>query len=60
LGVGSLMGLFVINKPEDIDLLPDNKKAGDTETFQLEKDKMIADSWTLQEAMKTKEFWLMD
>jgi cyanate permease len=54
-----LMALFVINKPEDIGLLPDNKAASDAETLQAEMDKMIATSWTLKEALRTKEFWLI-
>jgi len=54
-----LMGLFIINKPEDIGLLPDNKTPGDKETLKAEMDKMVASSWTLQEALKTKEFWLI-
>ncbi|TCK90504.1 cyanate permease [Natranaerovirga hydrolytica] len=50
--------VFLYNKPEDIGLLPDNKKIENEETE--EKNKVIEEiSWTLNEAAKTRSFWLM-
>lgn len=54
-----LMALFIINKPEDIELLPDNKKVKSSKELKDELDKMVRDSWTLKEALKTKEFWFI-
>ncbi len=54
-----LMYVFVINKPEDIGLKPDNENTKSKE--ELEKDYQIItkESWTLNEAIKTKEFWII-
>lgn len=54
-----LMAIFVINKPEDIGLLPDNKKISNSDILEDELVKMERNSFTLQEAIKTKEFWLI-
>ncbi len=51
--------LFVVNRPEDIELLPDNQKVEHSDDLDKELDKMIRDSWTLSEAVKTKEFWFI-
>ncbi len=51
--------MFIVNKPEDIGLLPDNVKAKNKDDVRVELEKMKASSWTLNEAMKTKEFWLV-
>lgn len=54
-----LMAVFIINKPEDIGLLPDNRKTQTDEELRNELDKMEKDSWTLNGALKTKEFWFI-
>jgi len=53
------MGLFIVNKPEDIGLLPDNQKVKCEDTLKKELEKMERASWTLNEALKTKEFWFI-
>lgn len=52
-----LTALFVINKPEDIGLSPDNKAA----SKDLEEDERLLEknSWRLGEVVKTKEFWFV-
>lgn len=54
-----LMALFIINKPEDIGLLPDNQKVKDQKELDYEIKKMTQESFTLNEALKTKEFWFV-
>lgn len=54
-----LVAFFIINKPEDIGLLPDNQKAKSQEDVNLEIEKMTRASFTLNEALKTKEFWFI-
>ena len=54
-----LMALFIINKPEDIGLLPDNQKVKDKEEFDNELEKMTKESFNLSEALQTKEFWFV-
>ncbi len=50
---------FVRNKPEDIGLLPDGRKQK-SQIDQDEDDEIPEEeNWTLQEAMKTKAFWLI-
>lgn len=50
---------FVINKPEDIHLLPDNVKAR-SHTHLAENIKQLEkESFQLNEAIKTKEFWFI-
>ncbi len=56
--------LFIRNRPEDIGLLPDNHKADIEKSSCLNstvvnKETNISDSYTLQEAMRTRAFWLM-
>ncbi|MCM3594187.1 MFS transporter [Metabacillus idriensis] len=48
--------LFLKNKPEDIGLLPDNHKMADDPTV---KETQYDVSWTLKEAMKTRQLWLI-
>ena len=45
---------FIRDTPEDVGLLPDN-----TETSKITevKEVLIEDSWTLQEALRTRAFW---
>lgn len=54
-----LMWLFIINKPEDIHLLPDNVKVKSQKELDKELDLMSKSSFTLQEAIRTKEFWFI-
>ena len=54
-----LMALFIINKPEDIGLLPDNQKVKDQKELDDEIKKMTLESFNLGEALKTKEFWFV-
>lgn len=52
--------VFVINNPEDIGLLPDNKTVNKEDKNLFNKESLIYnESWELKEAMKTKMFWLM-
>ncbi len=51
--------LLIVNKPEDINLLPDNKKIENEVELNNEIKKMERESWTLNEALKTKEFWFV-
>jgi len=50
---------LLVNKPEDIGLLPDNKKVEHHDDLKEELYHMEKNSWTLNEAMKTKEFWFV-
>ncbi len=54
-----LMATFIVNKPEDIGLLPDNRKTQSSKEMKDELVKMEKDSWTLNQALKTKEFWFI-
>ncbi|MCH4890034.1 MFS transporter [Acidaminobacter sp. JC074] len=47
--------LFIVNKPEDIGALPDNEKALD----DYENNVQTENAWTLDQALKTKEFWFV-
>jgi len=51
--------LFVINKPEDIGLLPDNRKVESQEEIIEAFNRIETESWSLNEAIKTKEFWFI-
>ncbi len=51
--------LLLVNKPEDIGLLPDNRKVEHHDDLKEELYNMEKNSWTLNEAMKTKEFWFV-
>ncbi|TWT13185.1 MFS transporter [Planomicrobium sp. CPCC 101079] len=49
--------LFIRNRPEDIGLRPDNKPVGNEQEDQAQ---LTADiSWTVNEAKKTRSFWLL-
>jgi MFS family permease len=51
--------IFIRNKPEDIGLLPDNRKyEKEVESNKVIKNN-VEESWTLREAMGTKAFWLL-
>ncbi|AOM83734.1 MFS transporter [Salisediminibacterium beveridgei] len=51
---------FMKDKPEDIGLLPDNKSSKDELETSTGKKKNVSDiSWTLKEAKKTRQFWLL-
>lgn len=50
---------LVVNKPEDIHALPDNETKKDDHSIEEELEKMAKSSWTLNEAIKTKEFWFV-
>lgn len=56
-----IAALFIKNKPEDMGLLPDNagrEPEKNTDSSQALKDVEEVD-WTLQEAKKTRAFWLI-
>lgn len=48
---------FIVNKPEDIELLPDNAKSN--KDIQSELLKMEKASWQLHEAIKTRVLWFV-
>lgn len=51
---------FMKDKPEDIGLLPDNRNSVDELSLAEPGKKAVSDiSWTLQEAKKTRAFWLL-
>lgn len=54
-----LASVFVINRPESVGLLPDNRKVNEIDTIQEALDDMKRQSFTLKEALKTKTFWLI-
>lgn len=54
-----LVYFLVVNKPEDIELLPDNKTVSSHEALLAEMDEVEKSSWTLNQAMKCKEFWFI-
>lgn len=51
--------LFIRNKPEDIGLLPDGEKITISNDKQEQVKKFTEKDWTLKEAMKTYQFWLI-
>jgi len=51
---------FIRNKPEDIGLLPDNRKQPIKNSTEDDDEPIIQEeNWTLNEAMKTRSFWLL-
>lgn len=54
-----LVYLFVIDKPEDIQLLPDNTPVHSHQDLLNELEKTDRESFTLKESMRTKEFWFI-
>ena len=64
LGVSLAPCLFlVVERPEDIGLLPDNvRPAKNEESYHQATEAPVSadeDSWSLAEAMKTKSFWIL-
>ncbi|RBP02053.1 MFS transporter [Rossellomorea aquimaris] len=57
--VAPLMLFFVRNKPEDIGLLPDNYVKSTSLKDDEKTNEIEEENWSLQEAMKTKAFWLI-
>jgi len=47
--------ILIVNKPEDIGALPDNEQATDKNDPSIKAE----NAWTLNEAIKTKEFWFV-
>ncbi len=47
----------VVNKPEDIGLLPDNRKALNEDETRAELEKLELSSFSLEQAFKTLAFW---
>lgn len=54
-----VVAYLVINKPEDMNLLPDNRQKKDDHDVEEELEKIERESWHLNEALKTKEFWFI-
>lgn len=54
-----LMYVFIINKPENLNLLPDNEKVLSQQDIDDELATVTKNSFTLNEALKTKEFWFI-
>ncbi len=54
-----LVYIFVINRPEDIGLLPDNEEVKHEDDLAKELEKMEKESFDLSEALRTKEFWFV-
>ncbi|PKM49420.1 MAG: MFS transporter [Firmicutes bacterium HGW-Firmicutes-7] len=59
IGFVPLMWFFIINKPEDIHLLPDNKPKEDDHSDDEELQQLARTSFNLAEALRTKEFWFL-
>lgn len=54
------VAFFLIrNKPEDFGLLPDNLKHEEGDDTTLSKSTIFEEVWTVKEAMRTKQFWLL-
>lgn len=54
-----LMWTLVVNTPEEIGVLPDNKSINSIDDINEERVSIEQNSWTLKNAMKTKEFWFL-
>ncbi|MCD4827137.1 MAG: MFS transporter [Acholeplasmataceae bacterium] len=52
-----LIFLFVGNQPEDYGLSVENEKHEDEKALKLSQEKIIRESFTLKEALKTRPFW---
>lgn len=52
-----IIAMTIINKPEDIGLLPDNEVTKNQEDAKSAYSKMMSESFTLKEALKTLAFW---
>ncbi|WNF37512.1 MFS transporter [Bacillaceae bacterium IKA-2] len=51
--------VLIRNKPEDIGLLPDNLSVEDFDDTDLANSTIYEEAWTVKEARRTKEFWLL-
>lgn len=51
--------IFVINKPSEIGLTIDNGTIKNDEDAKKDAQKLTAESFTLKEALQTKEFWMI-
>ncbi|OLO38970.1 MFS transporter [Alkalihalophilus pseudofirmus] len=51
--------IFIRNKPEDVGLLPDNLRKDEMSSNLDQKSTIYEEAWTVKEAMKTKQFWLL-
>ncbi len=49
----------VVNRPEDIGITIENENNGDEDAAKRALEKMTAESFTLEQALKTKEFWFI-
>ncbi|MGG3914278.1 MFS transporter [Rossellomorea vietnamensis] len=56
--IAPLMFYFVRNRPEEVGLLPDGQSKR-VSTSDKEIDLVHEENWSLQEAMKTRSFWLI-
>ncbi len=54
-----LVYVFVVDRPEDIELLSDNRTVESHEDIIAEIESVERSSWTLDESMKCKEFWFV-
>ncbi|MCF7925058.1 MAG: MFS transporter [Candidatus Izimaplasma sp.] len=54
-----LVYLFAVNRPEDIGLTMDNDSVGSDEDVKRALETMERTSFTLKEAIRTKEFWMI-
>lgn len=54
-----IMWAFTINKPEDINLLPDNEEVKSQQDLEDELEEVARTSFSLKEALKFKEFWFV-
>jgi MFS family permease len=59
IGFVPLVILFIFNKPEDLGITMENLTAGTDEEIKASLLKMEAESFTLKQAVKTKEFWFV-
>ncbi|OIJ12264.1 MFS transporter [Anaerobacillus arseniciselenatis] len=50
---------FIRNKPEDVGLYPDNLTEEEVSGRGSKKSSIFEEAWTVKEAMRTKQFWLL-
>lgn len=50
---------FIRNKPEDVGLFPDNVALNELQNEASNRPSIFEEAWTVKEAMKTKQFWLL-
>ena len=51
--------IFIRNRPEDVGLHPDNLSDDEVTEKGSKKVSIYEEAWTVKEAMRTKEFWLL-